>query len=81
MGERTNGSSPVDNSETGMEWADIGGLVATQGHGNVWAWPAVGAHVWVHDPDAPVFCADVHGSQYHQRPRGQGCTELVPPPH
>lgn len=31
--------------ERGEDWAEVGGLIATQGHSDVWAWADAGAHV------------------------------------
>ena len=40
----------------------MGGLIVTQGHGDVWAWAAAGSYVWVHGPDTATVGVGVHGS-------------------
>ena len=50
------------------KWADVGGFIATQGHGVAWAWlllgpmAAAGAHVRVHGSDAATVSVHVYGS-------------------
>lgn len=39
------------------EKADVGGLDATRGQGNVWAWAAAKGCIWVDDPAAAVVSA------------------------
>lgn len=48
--------------KSGEEWAEVGGLLVTQGRGDVWAWAAAEAHVWNHGPVAAVVCVDVLSS-------------------
>lgn len=42
----------------GAGWG--GGLIATHGLGDVGAWAAAGAHVWIHGPDAATVCVDAY---------------------
>lgn len=58
-------SFPVDKGIKGKsdeERAEEGDFVATQVHGDVWAWAAAGACVWVHGSEAAVVCVGVQGS-------------------
>lgn len=45
--------------------AEVGGLVAMQGHGDVWDSVADRVHVWVYGPVAVMFYVDIHSSWYH----------------
>lgn len=48
------------------EPADEGGLLATQGHGDVGAQVGAKGHVWICSPDAAVVvCVDLRDSCYH----------------
>lgn len=39
----------------------MGGLIATQGHGDAWAWAAAGVRIEIHGFDAAEVSVDVHG--------------------
>lgn len=45
--------------ESSEEWADMGGIIAIQGHGVIWTWTAARAYVCVHGPNAIIVCFDV----------------------
>lgn len=58
-------SFPVNRGIKGKsdeERAEEGGFVATQGHGDVWAWAAAGTCVWVHGSETAVVCVGVQSS-------------------
>lgn len=38
------------------EWADVGGVLATQDQGNIWAWAATYGHTWAHDNWGTCWC-------------------------
>lgn len=40
----------------------MGGFIVTQDRGDVWAWAAANAHVWVHGINAITVCVGVLGS-------------------
>ena len=42
--------------ESSEQRAEMGGLIVTQGCGEVWCWSVAGAHVWVYGPDKAVVC-------------------------
>lgn len=64
--EKQNGSYPVDRGiSEGVkveERAEMGGPIATQGPGDVWAWAAASVYVWIHGPVAGMLYVDVPGS-------------------
>lgn len=75
-------------SEDSEAWANVEGLLASQGHGDVQSWDAADAHVWVHGPALTWVCVDIHCPCYHRGPhanevlnhvlRYKGCAEITP---
>lgn len=59
------GVRKICRGEGDEEWAEVGGLLATRGHGDVRDWVAAKALAWVHGPAADTLCVDVHCSCYH----------------
>lgn len=58
------GESHICRGKGSEEWADMGRLLATWGHGEVLAWAAAKGNVWFHGPAAATVCMGIHGYCY-----------------
>lgn len=51
--------------EGNEDWIDVGGLLVTHCHSNIWTWVVAQNHVWVYGPAASTVCVDIHISCYY----------------